>query len=124
MGDQRELFGLMASVPTAWRTLKEIACGGARADRRVTAAVNTARRHAWAQAAAQRGALPGVRLADQVLDGVVCIRLDATVIIAHSDKELAEPNFKGYGHHPLIAACDNTGGEPLGLDAAPGLGRD
>jgi hypothetical protein len=25
MGDQRELFGLVASVPTAWRTLKEIA---------------------------------------------------------------------------------------------------
>ena len=40
MGDQRELFGLVASVPTAWRTLKEVACGGGRADRRVTAAVN------------------------------------------------------------------------------------
>ena len=25
MSDQRELFGLVASVPTAWRTLKEIA---------------------------------------------------------------------------------------------------
>jgi len=30
MGDQRELFGLVASVPTAWRTLKEIAGGGTR----------------------------------------------------------------------------------------------
>jgi hypothetical protein len=29
------------------------------------------------------------------------------------DKELAEANFKGYGHHPLVAVCDNTGGEPL-----------
>ena len=47
------------------------------------------------------------------MDGVVCIRLDATVTIAHSDKELAEANFKGYGHHPLVAVCDNTGGEPL-----------
>ena len=28
------------------------------------------------------------------------------------DKELAEPNFKGFGHHPLLAYCDNTG-EPL-----------
>ena len=46
------------------------------------------------------------------LDGVTCIRLDATVTPAHSDKELAEANFKGYGHHPLLAACDNTG-EPL-----------
>jgi len=26
---------------------------------------------------------------------VTCIRLDATVTIAHSDKELAEGNFKG-----------------------------
>ena len=69
MGDQRELFGLVASVPTAWRTLAEIARGGARADRRITAAVNTARRHAWAQVAARHGALPGVRLADRTLDG-------------------------------------------------------
>jgi hypothetical protein len=44
MSDQRELFGLVASVPTAWRTLAEIARGGARADRRITAAVNAARR--------------------------------------------------------------------------------
>jgi Transposase DDE domain group 1 len=113
MSDQGELFGLVASVPAAWRTLAEIARGGARADRRITAAVNAARRHAWAQAAARHGALPGIRLADKVLDGVVCIRLDATVTIAHSDKELAEAGYKGYGHHPLIAACDNTGGEPL-----------
>jgi len=26
MGDQRELFGPVASVPTAWRALSEIAC--------------------------------------------------------------------------------------------------
>jgi hypothetical protein len=113
MSDQRELFGLVASVPTAWRTLAEIARGGARADRRITVAVNTARRHAWAQVVARHGALPGVRLADRTLDGVTCIRLDATVTFAHSDKELAEANFKGYGHHPLLAVCDNTGGEPL-----------
>jgi hypothetical protein len=113
MSDQRELFGLVASVPTAWRTLQEIARGGARADRRITAAVTTARRHAWAQVAARHGALPGVRLADRTLAGVTCIRLDATVTFAHSDKQLAEGNFKGYGHHPLIGVCDNTGGEPL-----------
>src|SRR6266581_6709859 len=113
MGDQRELFGLVASVPTAWRTLKEIARGGTRADKRITQAVNTARRHAWAQIVVRHGALPGVRLADKTLDRVVCVRLDATVTFAHSDKELAEANFKGYGHHPLLAVCDNTGGEPL-----------
>ena len=96
MSDQRELFGLVASVPTAWRTLAEIARGGARTDTRITAAVNMARRHAWAQIAARHGALPGIRLADKTLDGVTCIRLDATVTIAHSGKELAEANFKGY----------------------------
>ena len=31
MADQQELFGLVASVPTAWRTLEEIARGGDRA---------------------------------------------------------------------------------------------
>ena len=80
MSDQRELFGLVASVPTAWRTLKEIARGGARADRRITQAVNAARRHAWGQVVARHG----VRLADKTLEGVVCIRLDATVTFGHS----------------------------------------
>jgi hypothetical protein len=59
MSDQRELFGLVAAAPTAWRTLAEIARGGARADRRITQAVNTARRHARAQVVARHGALPG-----------------------------------------------------------------
>jgi hypothetical protein len=115
MGDQRELFGPVASVPTAWRALREAAAGGDRARRKVTAAVNGARRHAWAQA----GPLPPVRIADRVLEGTACIRLDATVVPAHSDKELAEANFKGYGHHPLLAACDNTG-EPLAWMLRPG----
>ena len=47
-----------------------------------------------------------------MLEGVTCVRLDATVTAAHSDKELAEPNFKGFGHHLLLSYCDNTG-EPL-----------
>jgi hypothetical protein len=61
MGDQREIFGPVASVPTAWRALKEAAAGGDRARRRVAAAVNRARRRAWAQA----GPLPPVRIADR-----------------------------------------------------------
>jgi hypothetical protein len=65
MGDQAELFGLVASVPTAWRTLDEIAGGGERALGRVTAAVNAARRRAWAGIAARHGALPGVRVAER-----------------------------------------------------------
>jgi len=112
IGDQGELFGLVASVPTCWRALSEIAAGGERTLGRVTAAVNAARRQAWAGIAARHGTLPGVRVADRVLEGVTCIRLDASVVTCHSEKELAEANFKGFGYHPLLAFCDNTG-EPL-----------
>jgi len=35
------------------------------------------------------------------------------------DKEGAEPNFKGFGHHPLAAGCDNTA-EPLAWMLRPG----
>ena len=96
MGDQEDLFGLVASVPTAWRTLDEIAGGGDRALGKITAAVNAARRRAWAGIGARHGALPGVRIADKLLDGVTCIRLDASVVTSHSGKEGAEPNFKGF----------------------------
>jgi hypothetical protein len=58
MGDQRELLGPVASVPTVWRALKEAAAGGDRRRGKVTAAVNKARRHAWACGAARHGALP------------------------------------------------------------------
>jgi hypothetical protein len=119
MGDQRELFGPVASVPTAWRVLQETAGGRDGRRRKVSAAVSTARRHAWARGIARHGALPPVRVADRNLEGVTCIRLDATVVTAHSDKVGAEPNFKGFGHHPLIAACDNVA-EPLAWMLRPG----
>ncbi len=119
MGDQREGFGLVASVPTCWRALNETAAGGGRALARVTAAVNAARRVAWAQIEARHGALPGVVIADKVLEGVTCLRLDATVVACHSEKQGAEPNFKGFGLHPLGCWCDNTG-EPLAAMLRPG----
>jgi hypothetical protein len=103
MADQKELSGLVASVPAAWRRLDEIAGGGPRAPARITKAANAARRQAWAGIGARHGALPGVRIADKVLEGMTCIRLDATVTPACSDKELAEPNFKG-----AAAARDRT----------------
>jgi hypothetical protein len=119
MGDQEDLFGLVASVPTAWRTLAEIGRGQERALGKITAAVNAARRRAWAQVAARHGALPGIRVADKMLSGVACIRLDASVVACHSDKEGAKPNLKGFGLHPLLAYCDNTG-EPLAGMLRPG----
>ncbi|MGI9006770.1 MAG: hypothetical protein ACR2FU_11355 [Streptosporangiaceae bacterium] len=68
IGDQGELFGPVASVPTAWRALSEVAAGGERSLGRVTAAVSAARRKAWAGIEARHGGLPGVRIADRVLE--------------------------------------------------------
>jgi Transposase DDE domain group 1 len=109
IGDQEELFGLVASVPTAWRTLAEIARDG-QAPGRISGAVNAARRRAWAAAAARHGALPGIRVADKTLGGVTCIRLDASVVACHSDKEGAEPNFKGLCDVMPLAVSERVGG--------------
>jgi hypothetical protein len=49
------------------------------------------------------------------------IRMDATIQIAHSDKEGAAGTFKGsWGHHPLTAWCDNTGAAPRGVAVSDG----
>jgi hypothetical protein len=42
---QRDLFGMVASMPTPWRTLTEIAGAGAQADRRTVRTVSNGRRH-------------------------------------------------------------------------------
>jgi hypothetical protein len=34
-------------------------------------------------------------------------------------KEQAQPNFKGFGHHPVLAECDNVR-EPLAWMMRPG----
>jgi Transposase DDE domain group 1 len=120
IGDQGDLFGPVASVPTVWRTLSEVAGGGDKTAAAVAKAVNAARRTAWAQIAARHGKLPGVRAADKVLEGVTCIRLDASIVICHSEKEQATPTWKKtFGFHPLLAYCDNTG-EPLAGMLRPG----
>jgi Transposase DDE domain group 1 len=119
LGGLREIAGPVASVPTTWRTLNEIGAGGPRARARITRALNAARRQAWAGIEARHGALPAIAVADKKVEGVTCIRLDATVTPAHSDKEGAEPNYKGFGHHPLLAYCDNTA-EPLAGMLRPG----
>lgn len=84
LADQKDAFGQVASVPTAYRALEEISKGGTRTAAKLTAAVNKARRHAWGRGIARHGQLPGIRIADKILDGVTGIRLDATVTFAHS----------------------------------------
>ena len=110
LADQGEAFGQVASVPTAYRTLEEITRGGTRTELELTAAINAARRYAWTRAVARHGKLPGVRVADKVLEGVTCIRIDATVTFAHSDKELAEGNFKGLCDMMPLVVSERVGG--------------
>lgn len=90
--DQPDLFGAVASHPTAWRTLAAI-------DHDVMERIKTARAAARANAWAA-GADPGFYVID----------IDATLVNAHSDKQDAAPTWKrGFGFYPLLAYLDATG---------------
>jgi hypothetical protein len=88
---QGELFGPVASDPTLWRTLDAV--NGHQRDR-IAAARAKARRHVWDLIAARHGGIPAARVADADLGRTVVIRLDASLVVAHSDKEQASATFK------------------------------
>jgi hypothetical protein len=103
--DQPELFGEVASTPTAWRALEAVD-GPALA--RIGEATAEARAAAWAA-----GADPGFYVID----------IDGTLIASHSDKAGAAPTYKrGYGFHPLVAFLDATGETLAGLLRAGNAG--
>src|SRR5437899_3814968 len=78
--DQPSLFGEVASVATAWRTLEAVEENTLA---RIASARAAARKRAWAA-----GADPGFYVID----------FDGTLVTAHSDKEGAAPNYKhGFG---------------------------
>ncbi|MBI1758334.1 MAG: transposase [Actinobacteria bacterium] len=105
--DQGGLFGPVASTTTAWRCLNEI---NAVQLARIERARAETRAWVWRQIAARHGRIPAARTCYGDLGDTVVIRLDASIVIAHSDKIGAKGTFKGtYGHHPLLATCDNTG---------------
>jgi hypothetical protein len=107
LGDQPAVFGAVASDSTVWRLLDRL-------DERLLGEVASARAAAretvWAQRAEATGAVvPPAVAAGRGLPGLV-IDLDATVVIAHSDKQQAAPTYKHtYGFHPMLATLDNTG---------------
>jgi len=126
MTAQSELFGSCggASDTTVLRVLGEYVDRlgeDGLPGRRLAEATAKVRVRAWEQIVARHGHLPAVKVAGKELtrpsdsqgEGgavpVLVIRLDATVIAAASAKEGAEPNFKGFGFHPLTAWCSNTG---------------
>jgi hypothetical protein len=107
--DQDKLFGTVASDATAWRCVERV-------DEahlvRLQAVRAAARERAWAA-----GAGPD-------LAGGLTIDIDATITIAHSDKENAARTWKKtYGFHPLLAYLDRpdiSGGEGLAGVLRPG----
>ncbi|MCA1671377.1 MAG: IS1380 family transposase [Actinobacteria bacterium] len=104
--DQGELFGPVASDPTLWRALSEI--GPAQRDR-IARARATTRAHVWGLIEKRHGRIPPSRVADRDLGKTIVVRMDAAILISHSDKEQAAGTFKHtYGHHRLMAWCDNT----------------
>jgi Transposase DDE domain group 1 len=114
---QGELFGSVASDTTVWRALEEIT--PARLGKIATARARV-REHVWKRIEARHGAIPPARVAGRDLGEVTVIRLDASIVLAHSDKQQAGPTFKKtFGFHPLTAWCDNTG-ESLVVKLRPG----
>lgn len=107
--DQVKLFGTVASEATAWRAVERVDDEHLSRLRSVRAA---ARERAWAA-----GAGPDVT-------GGLTIDIDATITIAHSDKENAAATWKKtYGFHPLLAYLDRpdiAGGEGLAGILRPG----
>ena len=115
--DQQRLFGEVASLPTMWRGLNEIDAAALEA---ITVARNKTRGRVWELGAARHAKIPPVRTCYGDLGEVVCIRIDASLIGSHSDKQRAAGNFKGgFGFHPLLAWCDNSG-ELLAFITRPG----
>jgi hypothetical protein len=107
--DQPGELGPVASDSTAWRVLDRVKIPHLSALR---AGRGAAREQAWAA-----GAAPD-------LSGELFLDLDATIVIAHSDKELAEPTWKHtYGFHPLLCFLDRpeiANGEALAGILRPG----
>lgn len=100
--DREELFGPVASMPTTWRVLDRVDDEHLP---RVQEARAAAREAAWAA-----GAGPD-------LDDGLCLDFDATITVAHSEKENAAATWKKtFGFHPLLCFLDRpdiAGGEAL-----------
>jgi len=107
------VFGLVASDPTVSRLIDTLAADAPAA----LTAINTAR----AKVRARVWNLAGTDAPDHqsTVKAPLIVDLDATLITAHSEKELAAATFKrGFGFHPIGAWIDHGGsgtGEPAAM---------
>ncbi len=103
---QGGVLGPVASPPTVWRALDEVTSGRSK---KIQTARARVRAHVWTQIAERHGSIPASRVAGTGLGDTVVLDVDATIVVAHSEKELASPTFKRtFGFHPLGVWCDNT----------------
>ncbi|MEZ7127744.1 IS1380 family transposase [Nonomuraea sp. AD125B] len=112
---QPDLFGPVASDPTVSRLIDRLAAEPTRALQAIRTARAEARQRAW-HLTGQRA--PGA-------DGeLIPLDIDATIVIAHSDKQQAAPTWKKtFGFHPMTVFADHGqdgSGEPLALLLRPG----
>ena len=103
---QAPVLGSVASAPTVWRALEELTPA---ALNRIQTGWARVRRRIWAQLSASDTGLPASRVADTDLGDVVVLDVNATIVVAHSEKERASATLeKTFGFHPLAVWCDNT----------------
>jgi hypothetical protein len=107
---QPELCGAVASDPVISRLISGLAADAPAALRAIRKARAAARERAWALGGDRA---PGA-------DGsLIPVDIDATIVLAHSEKEKAAPTWKKtFGFHPLAAFADHgagAGGEPLAI---------
>jgi Transposase DDE domain group 1 len=107
------VFGLVASDPTVSRLIDTLAADSVMTLTAINSARAAARARAWTLAG--RAAPDHARTAKEPL----LLDVDATLVTAHSEKELAAPTFKrGFGFHPIGAWVDHGQqgtGEPLAM---------
>jgi hypothetical protein len=107
---QPELAGPVASDPVVSRLIRSLARDLPRALKAIRSARAAARQRAWALAG---DTAPGAGGA------LVTVDLDATIVIAHSEKEQARPTWKKtFGFHPMTVFADHGAGgngEPLAI---------
>ena len=113
--EQPALAGPVASDPVVSRLVSVLAGDLPRALKAIRGARAAARERAWALAGDNAPGAGGA---------LVTIDLDATVVVAHPDKDQAAPTWKKtFGFHPLTAWADHGqagNGEPTAIVLRPG----
>ena len=98
-----ELCGPVASDPVVSRLISRLAADAPRALRAIRKARAAAREPAWALAGDRAPGTDGT---------LIPVDLDATIVLAHSEKVQAAPTWKKtFGFHPLAAFADHGAGQ-------------